>query len=82
MSMVYGSESPWDTALTTNKGCLECIDDEGDLRTTLFEKKMALYLFITPNSAHPLGITAGFINGEVLRIYRLRSEEEDVTKRI
>ena len=52
------------------------------IKTDLYEKPMALYLFIPPHSAHPPGITAGHINGEVLRIHRLCSEEEDVTKRV
>ncbi|KAL7530340.1 hypothetical protein ACHAWF_003338, partial [Thalassiosira exigua] len=59
------------------------INDESEsIATTLFEKKMALYLFITPNSAHPPGLTAGHITGEVLRIHRLCSEEKDVTERV
>ncbi|KAL7525186.1 hypothetical protein ACHAWF_003977 [Thalassiosira exigua] len=58
------------------------IDNEGGLRTTLFEKKMALYLFITPNMAHPPGITAENITDKVIRIHHLCSEEEDVTKRV
>ncbi|KAL7547674.1 hypothetical protein ACHAWF_010952 [Thalassiosira exigua] len=61
------------------------INDESEsksIATTLFEKKIALYLFIMPISAHPPGITAGHITGKVLRIHRLCSEEKDVTERV
>ena len=49
---------------------------------TLFEKPMALYLYIPPHSAHPPGVRTGHIFGEVLRIHRLCNNEEDIGKRI
>ena len=42
--------------------------------TTLYEKPMALHLYIPPNSAHPLGVKTG----EVLRINRLCSDGSDI----
>ena len=42
--------------------------------TTLYEKPMALHLYIPPNSAHPLGVKTG----EVLRINRLCSDRSDI----
>lgn len=50
--------------------------------TTLYEKPMALYLYIPPHSAHPPGVRNGHIFGEVLRIHRLCSDEDDITERI
>ena len=56
------------------------IRPDGYVKTTLFEKPMALYLFIPPHSAHPPGVLAGHIFGNVLRIFRLNTEEEDIIK--
>ena len=53
------------------------ISPDGRLKTSLFEKNMALYLFIPPCSAHPPGVNIGHIMGQILRIFRLNSEEED-----
>jgi hypothetical protein len=52
------------------------------LHTSLFEKPMALYLYIPPHSAHPPGCWKGQIYGEVLRIHRLCSDEDDITNRV
>ena len=52
------------------------------LETTLYEKPMALYLFIPPHSAHPPGVLTGHVFGKVLRIHRLCTHEFDVTERI
>lgn len=41
---------------------------------------MALYLFIPPNSAHPPGVLTGHIFGNLLRIFRLNSYEDDIIK--
>ena len=51
---------------------------DGSITTTLYEKPMALYLFIPPHSAHPPGVLAGHIFGNILRIFRLNSDEEDI----
>ena len=40
---------------------------------------MALYLFIPPHSAHPPGVLVSHINGNILRIFRLNSDEKDMT---
>ena len=41
---------------------------EGDwVESTLYEKKLALYLYIPPSSAHPPGVTAGLVMGNILR---------------
>ena len=56
------------------------ITADGSIETTLFEKPMALYLFIPPHSAHPPGVLAGHIFGNVLRIFRLNSNESDIVQ--
>ena len=50
----------------------------GFIKTTLYEKPMALYLFMPSHSAHPPGVLVGHICGNVLRIFRLNSDEEDI----
>ena len=50
--------------------------------TDLFEKKLALYLYIPPHSAHPPGVLTGLIMGQVLRIFSLCSRIEDVKRHI
>ena len=52
------------------------------LETTIYEKPMALYLYIPPHSAHPPGVRTGHVFGEVLRIHRLCTHENDVVGRI
>jgi hypothetical protein len=52
------------------------------IETTLYEKPMALYLYIPPHSAHPPGVRTGHIFGEVLRIHRLCTHQDDVDERI
>ena len=46
----------------------------GKMVSTLFEKKMNLYLYLPPNSAHPPGVLKGLIAGQLLRILRLTSD--------
>ena len=53
---------------------------DGSIKTSLYEKPMALYLFIPPNSAHPPGVLTGHIFGNLLRIFRLNSYEDDIIK--
>ena len=52
----------------------------GSIKTSLYEKPMALYLFIPPHSAHPPGVLTGHIFGNLLRIFRLNSDEADIIK--
>ena len=54
------------------------IDNTGRIKTRLYEKPMALYLFIPPHSAHPPGVRVGHIYGNVLRIFRLNTDEKDI----
>jgi hypothetical protein len=49
-------------------------DDDGLISTRLFEKKLNLYLYLPPLSAHPPGVLRGLIYGMILRIYRLTSD--------
>jgi len=50
--------------------------------TTLYEKPMALHLYIPPHSGHPPGVTSGHVSGEILRIFRLCTHEEDRTEKV
>ncbi|KAL7547128.1 hypothetical protein ACHAWF_010445 [Thalassiosira exigua] len=52
--------------------------DGSKLETNLFEKKLALHLYLPPHSCHPPGVLRGLIFGQVLRIYSLRSREADI----
>ena len=47
--------------------------EEGTLITNLYEKSLALHLYIPPHSCHPPGCFSGLVTGMVLRIYRLCS---------
>jgi hypothetical protein len=49
----------------------------GTIGTKLFEKKLNLYLYIPPHSAHPPGVTSGLIFGMIQRIFRLTTETAD-----
>ena len=48
------------------------------LRIVLYEKPMALYLFIPPHPAHPPGVLMSHVNGNILRIFRLNTDERDM----
>jgi hypothetical protein len=53
------------------------INESGLIKTTLYQKPMALHLFIPPNSMHPPGVLYSHVCGNVLRIFRLNSDETD-----
>lgn len=48
------------------------------IETTLFEKPLALHLYIPPHSCHPPGVATGLIMSKVLRIFHLCSKSEDI----
>ena len=50
--------------------------------TDLYEKEMALYLYIPPKSAHPPGILPSLVIGQVIRIFSLCTYSEDVQRHI
>ena len=56
--------------------------DSGKTSFTMYEKKLNLYLYIPPNSAHPPGVITGLVFGNVLRIYQLCSDEQDISDRL
>ena len=45
------------------------------IETTLFEKPLALHLYIPPHSCHPPGVIIGIVMGNVLRIFQLCSRQ-------
>ena len=47
--------------------------DNGCISTTLFEKALNLYLYISPHSCHPPGVLTGLVLGNCHRIYTLCS---------
>jgi len=47
--------------------------EDGTFLTNLYEKPLALHLYIPPHSCHPPGCFSGLVTGMVLRIYRLCS---------
>ena len=57
------------------------ITNNNSIETTLFEKKLNLYLYIPPHSAHPPGVLNGLVLGNTNRIYTLCSNQDD-TKRL
>ncbi|EJK72424.1 hypothetical protein THAOC_06047, partial [Thalassiosira oceanica] len=44
----------------------------------LFEKPLALHLYLPPHSCHPPGVIKGLVMGEVLRIFQLCSHDSDI----
>ena len=46
----------------------------------LWKTIMAIFLFIPSHSAHPHGILVGHIYGNLLRIFRLKSSEDDIIR--
>ena len=49
----------------------------GVCKTTLFEKLLNLYLYISPSSAHPPGVLTGLVLGNCHRIFTLCSDPGD-----
>lgn len=58
------------------------INDDGTIRSTMYEKPTNLHLYIPPQSAHPPGLIAGVINGTMHRIRTLCTDEHDQRKQI
>jgi hypothetical protein len=52
------------------------------LTTTLYEKPQNLYLYIPPHSSHPKGVLTGLVLGQVLRIRRLCSSQQDANQKV
>ena len=46
----------------------------------LYEKKLALHLYLPPHSSHPPGVVKvkGLVMGEVLRIFQLCTHDKDI----
>ena len=50
--------------------------------STIYEKKLALYLYIPPHSAHPPGVLAGLIMGNTLRIHQLCTNDANIEDKL
>eukprot|EP00804_Cyclotella_cryptica_P004320 CCRYP_013511-RA/>CCRYP_013511-RA protein AED:0.31 eAED:0.31 QI:0/-1/0/1/-1/0/1/0/340 len=50
------------------------------IKSTLFEKAQNLYLYLPPHSSHPRGTLQSLIFGNILRIHRLCSTPEEISK--
>ena len=48
------------------------------IETTLFEKQLALHLYIPHHSCHPPGVIVGLVVGNVLQIFQLFSRQDDI----
>ena len=48
------------------------------IASTLYEKPLATYLYITPTSAHPPGVTASLVMGNVIRIMQICTDPADI----
>ena len=52
--------------------------DGGKIVSTIYEKPLALNLYIPPSSSHPPGVTTGLVMGQVLRYFQLCSDQKDI----
>ena len=52
--------------------------EDNKLSTNLFQKPLALHLFIPPHSCHPKKCFNGLVTGITLRIHRLCSHQRDI----
>ena len=55
---------------------------EDRIVTSLYDKLMNLYLYIPPQSAHPLEVLTGFVSGNILLIHSLCSDKEEINRRM
>ena len=52
------------------------------VETTLFEKPLALHLYIPPHSCHAPGVSISTVMGKVLRIIQLCTHKQDVDEKL
>ena len=51
--------------------------EDGCILSSLFEKRLNLYLYLPPVSCHPPGVLKGLITGMVIQIHCLVSDENE-----
>ena len=57
--------------------------ERGKVISTIYEKKLALYLYIPPHSAHPPGVLTELIMGNnTLRIHQLCTNKDDIATKL
>ena len=49
---------------------------------SLYEKSINLYLCISPQYAHPLGVLTGLVSCNILRIHLFYSDKDDINRRM
>ena len=54
----------------------------GKIQSTIYEKDMALHLYIPPSSAHSPGVTNSIVMGNVLRIFQLCTDTGDIDEKL
>ena len=55
---------------------------ESKIETTLYEKPMALHLYIPPHSCHAPGVSTSTVMGKVLRIFQLCTHKKDIDEKL
>jgi hypothetical protein len=80
---MMNEESGLEWVFTERSDTIDFLDltitiSDGAIRTTLYEKKLDLYLCIPPHSAHPPGVLTGLVLGGIHRIYNLCSDDLDI----
>ena len=55
---------------------------DGNISTTLYEKALNPYLYISPHLCHPPGVLTGLVFGNCHRIYTLCSDKNDVKRHL
>ncbi|EJK66555.1 hypothetical protein THAOC_12523 [Thalassiosira oceanica] len=84
-SVVARGGLAWDFSKRSNQidfmdGTISLVDNRVEFR--LFEKPLALHLYLPPYSCHPPGVIKGLVMGEVLRIFKLCSHDRAETSMI
>jgi hypothetical protein len=58
------------------------VTTDNRITTTLFEKALNIYQYLTPTSAHPPGVVTGLVYGSIFRLYTLCSDPTDITSKL
>jgi len=56
--------------------------ERGKIKSTIYEKKLALYLYVPPHLAHPPGVLTGLIKSNTLQIHQLCTNNGDIATKL